>query len=92
VRILPTYKIVSDLGMLDSYAGLTIAPHRVGNGNVPVPPVLPHDTGGVAEAASIDGAGPMRFFWVGRVPYEQDQRGRVFGIQFIYGWKSTCGR
>lgn len=49
VRIIPTFKVVADLGLLDSYVGLT----------------LPDE---LAEAARVDGAGPMRFFFVGLRP------------------------
>ncbi|MES3013356.1 MAG: ABC transporter permease subunit, partial [Pseudomonadota bacterium] len=62
VRILPTYKVVSDLGMLNSYAGLTIpliasatATFLFRQFFLTVPEEL-------VEAARIDGAGPMRFF------------------------------
>ena len=46
VRIMPTFKVVADLGLLNSYAGLTIPADRVGDRHVPVPPVLPDRPGG----------------------------------------------
>ena len=62
VRIFPTYKVVSDLGMLNTYAGLTIpliasatATFLFRQFFLTVPDEL-------AEAARIDGAGPLRFF------------------------------
>lgn len=45
VRIVPTFKVVADLGLLDSYAGLTNPPDRLGDGYFPVPAVLPDGTG-----------------------------------------------
>ncbi len=41
VRILPTYKVVSDLGMLNTYAGLTVPLIASRHRHLPVPPVLP---------------------------------------------------
>ncbi|MFT3719958.1 sn-glycerol-3-phosphate ABC transporter permease UgpE [Pseudorhodoferax sp.] len=86
VRILPTYKIVSDLGMLNSYAGLTVpliasatATFLFRQFFLTVPDEL-------VEAARIDGAGPMRFFKDVLVPLSQTSVAALFVIQFIYGW------
>ncbi len=49
VRILPTYQVVAELGMVDTYAGLTLAADRLGDGDVPVPAVLPHGSGGAGR-------------------------------------------
>ena len=68
VRIIPTFKVVSDLGILNSYVGLTLpliasatATFLFRQFFLTVPDEL-------AEAARIDGAGPMRFFWDVVVP------------------------
>jgi len=86
VRILPTYKVVSDLGMLDSYAGLTVpliasatATFLFRQFFLTIPEEL-------AEAARIDGAGPMRFFWDVVVPLSRPNVAALFVILFIYGW------
>ena len=86
VRILPTYKVVSDLGMLNSYAGLTIpliasatATFLFRQFFLTVPDEL-------VEAARIDGAGPMRFFWDILLPLSKTSIAALFVIQFIYGW------
>ena len=86
VRILPTYKVVSDLGMLNSYAGLTIpliasatATFLFRQFFLTVPDEL-------VEAARIDGAGPMRFFWDVLLPLSRTSIAALFVIQFIYGW------
>src|SRR5690606_23099626 len=86
VRIMPTYKVVADLGMLDTYAGLTIpliasatATFLFRQFFMPVPDEL-------VEAARIDGAGPMRFFWDVLVPLSRTSIAAMFVIQFIYGW------
>ena len=86
VRIGPTYKVVSDLGMLNSFAGLTIpliasatATFLFRQFFLTVPEEL-------VEAARIDGAGPMRFFIDILVPLSATSIAALFVIQFIYGW------
>jgi len=86
VRISPTYKIVSDLGMLNSYAGLTLpliasatATFLFRQFFLTVPDEL-------AEAARIDGAGPMRFLRDVLLPLSLTNIAALFVIQFIYGW------
>ena len=86
VRILPTYKVVADLGLLNSYAGLTLpliasatATFLFRQFFLTVPDEL-------VEAARIDGAGPMRFFKDILVPLSRTSIAALFVIQFIYGW------
>ncbi|MGP2755480.1 ABC transporter permease subunit, partial [Serratia bockelmannii] len=38
------------------------------------------------EAARIDGAGPMRFFWDIVLPLSKTNLAALFVITFIYGW------
>jgi len=86
VRIMPTYKIISDLGMLDSYAGL-ILPMIVSATAVflfrQFFMQIPRE---IAEASQIDGATPMQFFWQVLLPMTRTPIAAMFVIQFIYGW------
>jgi len=86
VRILPTYKIVSDLGMLDSYAGLTLPLIASATATFLFRQFFMTIPDELAEAARIDGAGPMRFFWDVVVPMSKTSMAALFVIQFIYGW------
>ena len=86
VRIIPTFKVVADLGMLNSYVGLTLpliasatATFLFRQFFLTVPDEL-------AEAARSDGAGPMRFFWDVVLPLSKTSIAALFVIQFIYGW------
>jgi len=86
VRISPTYKVVSDLSMLNSYAGLTVpliasatATFLFRQFFLTVPDEL-------AEAARIDGAGPLRFFKDILWPLSRTNVIALFVIMFIYGW------
>ncbi len=86
VRILPTYEVVSDLGLLDSYTGLILpliasatATFLFRQFFLTVPDEL-------AEAARVDGAGPMRFFFDILLPLSRTNIAALFVILFIYGW------
>jgi len=86
VRIGPTYEVISNLGMLNSYAGLTVpliasatATFLFRQFFLTVPDEL-------VEAARIDGAGPMRFFFDVLLPLSKTSMAALFVIQFIYGW------
>src|SRR2546422_3837709 len=62
VRILPTYKVVADLGMLDSYTGLTLPLIASATATFLFRQFFLTIPDELAEAAGIDAAGPMRFF------------------------------
>lgn len=86
VRILPTYKIVAELGLLDSYAGLVLPLIASATATfffrqffLTVPDEL-------IEAARIDGAGPLRFLWDILIPLSRTNIAALFVILFIYGW------
>lgn len=86
VRIMPTYKVISDLGMLNSYWGL-ILPMTVSATAVflfrQFFKSVPRE---IAEAAAIDGASAMNFFRHILVPMTRTPIASMFVIQFIYGW------
>ncbi len=86
VRILPTYKVVADLGMLDSYAGLTIPLIASATATVMFRQVFLAVPDELAEAARIDGAGPLRFFWDILLPLSRTNMAALFVILFIFGW------
>ncbi len=86
VRIAPTYQVVADLGLLNTYAGLTVpliasatATFLFRQFFLTVPDEL-------VEAARMDGAGPMRFFVDILLPLSKTSIAALFVIQFIYGW------
>ncbi len=86
VRILPTYKVVADLGMINTYAGLTIPLIASATATFLFRQFFMTIPDELAEAARIDGAGPMRFFWDVVVPLSRTSIAALFVIQFIYGW------
>ncbi len=86
VRIMPTYKVISDLGLLNTYAGL-ILPMIVSATAVflfrQFFMSIPRE---IVEASQIDGAKPMEFFRTILVPMTRTPIAAMFVIQFIYGW------
>jgi sn-glycerol 3-phosphate transport system permease protein len=86
VRIIPTFKVVSDLGMLNSYAGLTIPLIASATATFLFRQFFLTVPGELVEAARMDGAGPMRFFWDVLMPLSKTSVAALFVIQFIYGW------
>ena len=86
VRITPTYKVVSDLGMLNTYAGLTIPLIASATATFVFRQFFLTVPDELVEAARMDGAGPMRFFKDVLLPLSKTSMAALFVIQFIYGW------
>ena len=86
VRIYPTYKIVADLGMLNSFAGLTLPLIASATATLLFRQFFMTIPDELAEASKIDGAGPLRFFWDTVLPLSLTNIAALFVILFIYGW------
>ena len=86
VRIAPTYKVVADLGMLNTYAGLTVPLIASATATFLFRQFFMTVPDELVEAARVDGAGPMRFFKDVLVPLSSTSIAALFVIQFIYGW------
>ena len=86
VRIVPTYGVVASLGMLDSYAGLIIPLIASATATFLFRQFFLSVPDELAEAARVDGASPMRFFWDILLPMSRTSIAALFVIQFIYGW------
>ncbi|MCP8940626.1 sn-glycerol-3-phosphate ABC transporter permease UgpE [Alsobacter sp. SYSU M60028] len=86
VRIYPTYQVVAQVGLLDTYAGLAVPLIASATATLlfrqffmTIPPEL-------VEASKIDGAGPLKFFKDTVLPLSITTMAALFVIQFIYGW------
>lgn len=86
VRILPTYEVVSDLGLIDSFAGLTIPLIASATATLLFRQFFLTIPDEYVEAAKIDGAGPLRFFSDVVLPLSRTHIAALFVILFIYGW------
>ncbi len=86
VRIISTYQVVSYLGWINTYAGLTIpliasatATFLFRQFYLTIPDEL-------VDAAKIDGSGPLRFLWSILLPNSGANMAALFVVMFIYGW------
>ncbi len=86
VRIYPTYKIVADLGLLDTYTGLILPLIASATGTLLFRQFFMTIPDELLEASKIDGAGPFKFFKDTLVPLSVTTMAALFVIQFIYGW------
>lgn len=86
VRIYPTYKVVADLGLLNTYAGLTVPLIASATATLLFRQFFLTIPDELVEAAKIDGAGPMKFFRDIVLPLSLTNIAALFVILFIYGW------
>lgn len=86
VRILPTYKVMVDLGLIDTYAGLIVPLIASATATLLFRQFFLTIPGELVEAARVDGAGPMKFFRDILLPLSMTNIAALFVIQFIYGW------
>lgn len=86
VRILPTYKVMVDLGLIDTYTGLTLPLMASATATLLFRQFFMTIPGELVEAARVDGAGPMRFFFDILLPLSRTNIAALFVILFIYGW------
>ena len=86
VRIVPTFKVVADLGLLNNYGGLIIPLIASATATFLFRQVFLTIPDELMEAARIDGAGPMKFFRDILIPLSRTNMAALFVILFIYGW------
>ncbi|AGP42597.1 sn-glycerol-3-phosphate ABC transporter permease UgpE [Serratia plymuthica] len=86
VRIFPTVEVISTLNLLDSYTGLTLPLMASATATFLLRQFFMTLPDELLEAARIDGAGPMRFFWDIVLPLSKTNLAALFVITFIYGW------
>ncbi|OKB65398.1 glycerol-3-phosphate transporter [Serratia marcescens] len=86
VRIFPTVEVISNLNLLDSYTGLTLPLMASATATFLLRQFFMTLPDELLEAARIDGAGPMRFFWDIVLPLSKTNLAALFVITFIYGW------
>jgi sn-glycerol 3-phosphate transport system permease protein len=86
VRIFPTYKVVSDLGMIDTFPGLILPLIASATATFLFRQFFMTIPDELTEAARMDGAGPLRFFWDVVMPLSRTNMAALFVILFIYGW------
>jgi sn-glycerol 3-phosphate transport system permease protein len=86
VRIVPTYQVIVNLNLLDTYTGLTVPLMASATATFLFRQFFLTIPGELVEAARVDGAGPLRFFRDILLPLSRTNIAALFVILFIYGW------
>jgi len=86
VRIVPTYAVIARMNLLNTFPGLIIPLIASATATFLFRQFFMTIPDELAEAARIDGAGPMRFFWDVVMPLSRTNMAALFVILFIYGW------
>jgi sn-glycerol 3-phosphate transport system permease protein len=86
VRLMSTYEVIGTLGWLDSYQGLTIPLMASATATFLFRQFYLTIPNEMAEAAQLDGAGPLRFLWGFLLPLSWANIAALFVVLFIFGW------
>jgi sn-glycerol 3-phosphate transport system permease protein len=86
IRIVPTYQVISDFGWLNTYTGLTIPLMASATATFLFRQFYRTVPTELAEAAQLDGAGPLRFLWSILLRLSWPNIAALFVVLFIYGW------
>ncbi len=86
VRIIPTFKVISDLGLVNTFPGLTVPLIASATATLIFRQFFLSVPDELVDAAKVDGAGPLRFFWNILLPLSTTTVAALFVILFIYGW------
>jgi sn-glycerol 3-phosphate transport system permease protein len=86
VRLMSTYEVIGTLGWLDSYQGLTIPLMASATATFLFRQFYLTIPNELAEAAQLDGAGPLRFLWSFLLPLSWANIAALFVVLFIFGW------
>ena len=86
VRIIPTFKVISDLGLVNTFPGLTVPLIASATATLIFRQFFLSVPDEMVDAAKVDGAGPLRFFWNILLPLSRTTVAALFVILFIYGW------
>ncbi|GAA5264027.1 sn-glycerol 3-phosphate transport system permease protein [Acidiphilium sp. MT5] len=86
VRIIPTYAVMADFHLINSFTGLTMPLIASATATLLFRQVFLAVPDELVEAAKLDGAGPMRFFIDILLPVSGANLAALFVILFVYGW------
>ncbi|MBA2710405.1 MAG: sn-glycerol-3-phosphate ABC transporter permease UgpE [Tatlockia sp.] len=86
VRIVPTFQVIASFGWLNSFAGLGLPLMASATATFLFRQFFKTIPQELADAAKLDGAGPLRFFYDILLPLSKPQIAALFIILFVYGW------
>jgi sn-glycerol 3-phosphate transport system permease protein len=85
-RFLPTYAVTTELGLVNTRAGLILPLLASGLGTLFFRQFLMTVPDALLESARIDGAGPLKFFKDILVPLSLPTAAALFLVMFVNGW------
>ncbi len=86
VRIIPTYAVMADFGMINTFPGLTVPLIASATATLLFRQVFVAIPDELMEAARMDGAGPWRFLRDILLPVTSSNIAALFVILFVFGW------
>ena len=86
VRIIPTYAVMGDLHMIDTFPGLAVPLIASATATLLFRQTFAAIPDELVEAARMDGAGPLRFLKDILIPVSAANLAALFVILFVYGW------
>ncbi len=86
VRIVPTFQVIASFAWLNTFAGLTLPLMASATATFLFRQFFKTIPQELVDAAKIDGAGPLRFFFDILLPLSKTQIAALFIILFVYGW------
>ena len=86
VRIIPTYAVMADFGLINTFTGLTVPLIASATATLLFRQVFAAIPDELVEAARMDGAGPLRFLRDIVIPVSAANIAALFVILFVYGW------
>src|SRR6201996_5690492 len=91
VRIIPTYTVMADFGLINRFNGLWIPLIASATATLLFRQVFVAIPDELVEAARMDGAGPLRFLRDIVLPVSAANLAALFVILFVYGWNQYLG-
>jgi sn-glycerol 3-phosphate transport system permease protein len=86
VRIMPTYSVMSEFGLINTFTGLTVPLIASATATLLFRQTFLAIPDELVEAARMDGAGPWRFLKDILIPVSSANLAALFVILFVYGW------
>ncbi len=86
VRILPTYELMADFRWINTYWALTVPFFASTTGILLFRQFFLTVPRELSDAARVDGATPMRYFWQILVPISRTNIAALFVIEFVFMW------
>ncbi len=86
VRIIPTYAVMSNLHLINTFTGLTVPLIASATATLLFRQIFTAIPDELVEAARMDGAGPLRFLRDILIPVSAANLAALFVILFVYGW------